>query len=295
MKSPLRSALRELADPTPPPPSRWYCDRPDCNGLPHGEHWHWCEHPVRSKLHTPECKHARGEQCPPPGAWLVWLIQTGRGWGKTRSGAEWTIERMKRGCRRWALVGRSAGDIREVMVEGESGILAKSPNDFRPRYEPSKRRLTWPNGAIATTYSAEEPSLLRGPEHDGGWCDELSSWDDAPKGDRIDTAWNNFMLGLRLAVPAHLGLHPRCVVTTTPKPNKLTKEITVKESTIRTSGSTYDNLDNLAPAFRQQILAAYEGTRIGRQELEGELLDDVEGALWAMGMIEGNRFELTDD
>ncbi len=280
-KNPLRSALRELADPTPAPASAWYCDRAKCDGKPH-KGWPW--------------KHARANQHPPTDLeWLIWLIQTGRGWGKTRSGAEFTIERIRKGCRRWALVGRSAGDIREVMVEGESGIMACSSNDFRPRYEPSKRRLTWPNGAVATTYSAEEPSLLRGPEHDGGWCDEMSSWPDAAKGDRIDTAWNNFMLGLRLTPPASVGGQPQAVITTTPKPNKLTREISAKDSTRITRGSTYENLDNLAPAFKEQVLAAYEGTRIGRQELEGELLDDVEGALWAMGMIEGNRFSFEDD
>jgi phage terminase large subunit-like protein len=274
MNSPLRSALRELADPAPLAPSPWYCDRPKCDGKPH-KGWTW--------------KHARAHQRPPLGDWLVWFIRAGRGYGKTRSGAEYSIERIRTGARRWALVGRSAGDIREVMVEGESGIMACSPNEFRPKYEPSKRRLTWPNGAIATTYSAEEPSLLRGPEHDGGWCDEISSWPDAFKGDRVDTAWNNFMLGLRL------GADPRAIVTATPKPNKLTREISAKATTALVGGSTYDNLDNLAPTFKEQVLAAYEGTRIGRQELEGELLDDVEGALWAMGMIEGNRFEFADE
>lgn len=266
--------LRSLVDLLEPVRSAWYCHDRDCDGRPHPG-WEW--------------KHARSAQHPPADgddAWLVWMIRSGRGFGKTRAGAEWVIHRARTIGRRIALVGRSAGDIREVMVEGESGILACSPDLFRPNYEPSKRRLTWPNGAVATTYSAEEPSLLRGPQHDSAWCDELSSWADAGKGDRLDTAWNNLMLGLRL------GTDPRAVVTTTPKPNKITRELSEKATTIVTVGSTYENLDNLAPTFRQQVLAAYEGTRIGRQELSGELLSDIEGALWTLAVIDATRGQL---
>jgi phage terminase large subunit-like protein len=200
-------------------------------------------------------------------------------------------DRVKHGARRIALVARSAGDIREVMIEGGSGILATAGAN-RPLYEPSKRRLTWPNGAVASTYSAEEANLLRGPEHDTAWCDELSSWSDAHRGDRLDTAWNNLMLGLRLqreGAPA-----PACLVTSTPKPNKLTRDLSAKDTTVITTGSTYDNLANLAGSFRDQVLSAYEGTRIGRQELSGELLDDVEGALWTLGVIESNRAVLVE-
>lgn len=270
----LRELRQQVAEREANRPSRWYCDRPGCDGKPH-EGWKW--------------KHARAPQHPPEGDWLVWLIRSGRGFGKTRSGAEWVNWRVAHGARRVALVGRSAGDIREVMIEGESGILAVAEEGRRPLYEPSKRRLTWPNGAIGTTFSAEEPSNLRGPEHDTAWCDELSSWDDAHRGDRIDTAWNNLMLGLRI------GKDPRCLVTTTPKPNRLMREVSARNSTVISSGSTYDNLDNLAPSFRAQILAAYEGTRIGQQELMGEMLDDVEGALWDMATIESNRVEFMDE
>ncbi|WP_229232743.1 DNA-packaging protein [Sinomonas cyclohexanicum] len=227
---------------------------------------------------------ARPEQLPPPGDWLVWAIIAGRGFGKTRTGAEATIERaLAEPGVRIALVGRTPADVRDVMIEGESGIIACSPEGMRPLYEPSKRRLTWPNGSTAFAYSAEVPSQLRGPQHGFAWCDELSSWSDARKGDAVDTAWSNLTLGLRL------GSDTRCVVTTTPKPNALTKAILGRASTVVTRGSTYDNLANMAPAFREQVLAAYEGTRIGRQELNGELLEDVEGALWTLAMLEEAR------
>ena len=226
---------------------------------------------------------ARPEQLPPDGAWLVWLFMAGRGAGKTRSAAEWSIEQARTPKSRGALIARTPADVRDVMIEGESGILACSRPDFMPVYEPTKRRLTWPNGSIATAFSAEVPAQLRGPQHHWAWADEASSWTDAKKGDKVDTAWNNLMLGLRL------GQDPRAVVTTTPKPNKLTRDILGRKTTVRTSGSTYDNLANLAPTFRDEVLATYEGTRIGRQELNGELLEDVEGALWTVAGIDEDR------
>lgn len=222
---------------------------------------------------------ARIEQLPPEGQWLVWMFLAGRGAGKTRSAAEWVVKLAEQPNLRIALVGRTPADVRDVMIEGDSGILSVA-RGLDIEYEPSKRRLTFPNGTIAVTYSAEVPSQLRGPQHHYAWADEASSWRDAPKGDSVDTAWNNLMLGLRL------GADPRCVVTTTPKPNRLTKEISNRSSTVITRGSTYDNLDNLAASFRDQVLSSYEGTRIGRQELLGELLEDVEGALWTNTMLE---------
>ena len=216
------------------------------------------------------------------------MIRAGRGFGKTRSGSEWIHDRVARyGARRIALVGRSAADVRDVMVEGPTGIMPTAPPDFHPIFEPTKRRITWPNGAVATTFTAEEPSLLRGPEHDTAWCDELSSWTDAHKGDRLDTAYNNLMLGLR---SAHIP--PRCLITTTPKSNRLTREISNRPSTVLTLGSTFENIQNLADAFREEVIHSYEGTRIGRQELMGELLDDTEGALFALSQIEACRGQL---
>lgn len=268
--------------------SAWYCDRLECDGNPH-EGWHWCAHPLSapSKVHEPACRHARTEQRPPTNDdWLVWMFLAGRGAGKTRGFAEWVIHMVRKGfAERVALVGRVPSDVRDVMVEGESGILACSPKDFMPDYKPSIRRLTWPNGAVGITYSSENPSELRGPQHDLAWCDELAAWRDAKRGDVVDTTWNNLMLGLRL------GSNPRCGVSTTPRSLRLVKEILESRSTTPTSASTYDNMANLAPTFREKILSTYEGTRIGRQEVMGELLTDVDGALVTVAMIDDSRFK----
>ena len=217
---------------------------------------------------------ARDEQIPPPGDWRTWLYLAGRGAGKTRSGAEWIHEQVGAGRRQIALVAPTAADVRDVMVEGESGILAISLPGKRPTYEPSKRRLTWPNGAIATTYSADEPERLRGPQHDcaGG----MGAW-------RYAEAWDMLMFGLRL------GTDPRVMVTTTPRPTRLLRNLVADPTTAITRGSTYANRANLAGAFLDQIVKKYEGTRLGRQELNAELLDDVPGALWTRALIEAAR------
>jgi predicted phage terminase large subunit-like protein len=220
---------------------------------------------------------SRPKQKEPPGDWRVWLILAGRGFGKTRTGAEWTRGRAWKNKRaRIGLIGRTVADVRDVMVEGESGILACSPPWFRPLYEPSKRRLTWPNGVKATTYSADEPDSLRGPQHTDLWCDEPASW-------QYEETWDQAMFGLRL------GSDPRCVATTTPRPTKLIKMLIALATTYVTTGSTYENKANLALAFLEQIIRKYEGTRLGRQELNAEILDDVEGALWKRWMIEDTR------
>jgi predicted phage terminase large subunit-like protein len=219
---------------------------------------------------------ARPTQLPPDGNWSTWLLLAGRGFGKTRTGAEMVRSWVQRGYRRIALVAPTAGDARDVMVEGESGLLAISHPRDRPLYEPSKRRVTWPNGALATTYSADEPERLRGPQHDAAWCDELAAW-------RYPEAWDMLMFGLRL------GDDPRVVVTTTPRPVRLIRELLADETTVTTRGSTWDNRPNLAPAFLAQIVRKYEGTRLGRQELDAELLDDTPGALWTRAVIERDR------
>ena len=219
---------------------------------------------------------ARPEQLPPGGSWRVWLLLAGRGFGKTRCGAEWVRAEVKAGRRRIALVAPTAADARDVMVEGESGILAISPDHERPLYEPSKRRLTWRNGAVATTFSADEPERLRGPQHDAAWCDELGAW-------RYPEAWDMLMFGMRL------GADPRTVVTTTPRPAKLIRDLVRDPTCVVTRGSSYENRANLAGAFLQQIIKKYEGTRLGRQELNAELLDDVPGALWSRALIEAAR------
>jgi predicted phage terminase large subunit-like protein len=204
-------------------------------------------------------------------------LLAGRGFGKTRTGAEYVRAMVgMRRVRRVALVAPTAADARAVMVEGESGLLSIGPPDDRPDYEPSKHLLTWPNGAIATTFSADEPDRLRGPQHDLAWCDELAAW-------RYPQAWDMLMFGLRL------GTDPRVVVTTTPRPTKLIKALIADPKVVVTRGSTAENRKNLAPAFLDQIVRRYEGTRLGRQELEAEILEDVPGALWSHAIIDATR------
>lgn len=225
--------------------------------------------------------HARPNQLAPEGDWATWLILAGRGFGKTRTGAEWVRSMVcgftplaKGNAWRIALVAETSADARDVMVEGESGILSVHPKDFRPLYEPSKRRLTWPNGAVATLYNATEPDQLRGPQHDLAWCDEIAKWQYARE------TWDQAQFGLRL------GDHPRSCVTTTPRPIPLIREMVNDPRVHVTRGRTTDNASNLATTFMDQMRAKYEGTRLGRQELDGEILDDVPGALWTRAMLE---------
>jgi phage terminase large subunit-like protein len=208
----------------------------------------------------------------------VWLILAGRGFGKTRSGAEWVREQVESGrARRIALVAETAAEARHVMVEGESGILAISPPHCRPIYEPSKRQLRWPNGAVATTYSGDEPDQLRGPQHDAAWADEPAKWKYPA------AAWDNLEFGLRL------GPSPRVVGTTTPRPIPLLRQLLRDPMTVVTRGSTYDNIPNLPSTFIARMRNKYDGTRLGRQELHAEMLEDVPGALWTRQLIEANR------
>jgi phage terminase large subunit-like protein len=226
---------------------------------------------------------ARPNQLPPDGDWRIWLVLAGRGFGKTRTGAETVRMWAESGkYKRIALVAATSSDARDVMIEGESGILAICPEANRPHYEPSKRRLTWPNGAIATAYTADEPERLRGPQHDAAWCDELAAWG------YVET-WDMLMFGLRL------GNDPRVVVTTTPKPLPIIRELIKAKSTAVTRGSTYENRANLAPAFLDEIVRKYEGTRLGRQELLAEVLDDVPGALWTRAMIDAAQTDACGD
>lgn len=220
---------------------------------------------------------------PPPGDWSVWLFLAGRGAGKTRSGAEWVRAQVKAGVGLLGLIAPTAADARDVMVGGPGGILAnswardvdlKGNNVGRPIYEPSKRLLTWGNGATALLFSAEEPERLRGPQFEALWCDELAAWHEP------EEAWDMAMFGLRL------GEKPRALVTTTPKPIDLIRKLLVADNCVVTRSTTYANLANLAPSFRAQIIARYEGTRLGRQELDGELIEDVDGALWQRSMID---------
>lgn len=222
---------------------------------------------------------ARDDQLPPPDAdWVTWVILAGRGFGKTRTGAEWVTAAVASGkYGRIALVAEDAGDAREVMVEGESGIIAVSPPWAKPNYEPSKKRLTWPNGARATIFSSDDPESLRGPQHDAAWIDELCKMRYAQE------TWDQLQFGLRL------GAKPRQVVTTTPRNIPLLKDIIKRPTTRVTTGSTYDNLANLAPNFRDEIVNKFEGTRLGRQELHAVILDDNPDALFHANLIEAAR------
>ncbi len=245
--------------------TRWrpfYCPTASCPGAPHGD-WTW--------------SHARPDQRPPADrTWLTWLLKSGRGSGKTRAGNEIT-HRMSEKVPRIGLIGATAPDIRDIMLEGESGLLNIFPPGKRPQHEPSKRRLTWPNGCVATLFSAEEPDRLRGPEHYFVWADEPAHWP------LVQECWDNMTFGLRL------GEQPRVVATTTPKPRPWLKTLLADPTTRLSVASTYDNLANLSPVFAERIIAKYEGTRLGRQELHAEILDDVEGALWSWELIEGSR------
>jgi phage terminase large subunit-like protein len=218
---------------------------------------------------------ARPAQVAPAGEWRVWLILAGRGFGKTRTGAEWVRQSVKN-FPLTNVIAATADDARDIMIEGESGILAICPPDERPVYRSAYRRLEWPNGARTLIFTADEPERLRGKQHMRLWADEVAAW-------RYPEAWDQAMFGLRL------GADPRAVVTTTPKPIEIVRRLVADPNCHVTRGSTYDNRGNLAPAFFEEIIKRYEGTRIGRQELNAEILDDVEGALWTRAMIDSTR------
>lgn len=221
---------------------------------------------------------ARPEQLPPPGDWRIWLMMAGRGFGKTRAGAEWVRGIAEAdGAARIALVGTTLDEARSVMVEGVSGLLAITPPRRRPIWEPSRRRLRWPGGAEARLYSASEPESLRGPQHSHAWCDEIAKW---PFG---DMAWDNLMLGLRI------GRRPLAMATTTPRPVPLLRRLRGQADVVATGGRTIDNRNHLPPAFLAAVTADYAGTRLGRQELDGELIEEIEGALWPRALIERCR------
>ena len=214
----------------------------------------------------------------PPGDWFVWLIRSGRGFGKTRVGSETVRALVKQGYRRIALVGQTAAEVRDTMVEvGDSAILNVCPPSERPKYIPSKRRLEWPNGAIAITYSGDKPDQLRGPQHDFAWVDELAKFQYP------EDIWSNLLLGLRI------GPRPRVLVTTTPRPLPLLKKLIELDTTVSVRRPTYDNIANLHPAYIKNVIDPMRGTRLGRQEIYGELLLDTPGALWTYGLLDRNR------
>ncbi len=220
----------------------------------------------------------------PEGHWRSWVCMGGRGAGKTRAGAEWVRAQVEGGrpgdpgrARRVALVGETLDQVREVMVFGESGILACSPPDRRPHWEATRRRLVWPNGAVATCYSAQEPESLRGPQFDAAWADELGKWKKSAE------VWDMLQFALRL------GDDPRAVVTTTPRAQGVLRALLANPSTVLTQAPTEANRAFLAPSFLTEVEARYGGTRLGRQELEGALLEDAEGTLFPQSLIDGCR------
>ena len=229
---------------------------------------------------------ALDHQLPPEGAWRSWVILGGRGAGKTRAGAEWVRGRVEGArptdpgrARRVALVAETYDQARDVMVQGDSGILACSPPDRRPEWQASRRRLVWPNGAVAQCYSASDPEALRGPQFDAAWCDELAKWK------RAEEAWDMLQFCLRL------GDDPRQVVTTTPRSTPLLRQLLDAPDTVRTAAPTEANRLYLAESFLEKITARYQGTRLGRQELQGELLTETEGAFWSMALLDAARVE----
>ncbi|MFC7048895.1 DNA-packaging protein [Emcibacter nanhaiensis] len=228
----------------------------------------------------------RRSQMPPIGDWFCWLVMAGRGFGKTRMGVEWLrsqvegpspLKAPKGAPERIALVADSFLDGVQTMVEGESGLMACCPDAFRPHFEVSKKRLVWPNGIQAFLYSSEAPDQLRGPQHALAWADEIAKWS------HVEETWDNLLFGLRL------GEQPRVMVTTTPRNIPLLRKLMEDEKVCVTRGNTYDNSANLPDAFLAEIRQRYEGTRIGRQELYGELLIDIEGALWSRDLLDGCR------
>lgn len=220
-------------------------------------------------------RQARANQLPPASDWLSWVILAGRGFGKTRAGAEWLAWEMQtRPNTRWAVVAPTSSDARNTCVEGESGLLSALHEDFILDWKRSYQEmtLTLKNGAIAKCYSAAEPNRLRGPQYHGAWCEELSSWEKPESYDML-------LMGLRL------GDRPRRVITSTPKPNSLTKRVVGDPNTVISRGSTFDNEQHLPDSFLHELRLKYEGTRLGRQELYAELLTDVQGALWSWELI----------
>ena len=236
---------------------------------------------------------ARPEQIAPKKKrdWAIWMYLAGRGAGKTRSGAEWIREKKRQGCRHGAFVARTAADVRDVMVEGESGILECCPSWDRPEYIPSKRLIAWPprlvsipgrrailrSGCKIHTYTAEKPDQLRGPQHDFAWADELASWP------RLDEAFSNLLLGLRI------GINPQLFISTTPRPIKQIRELLKDKTCVVTKGTTYDNRKNLSSNFYRYVIKRYEGTRLGRQEIQAEVLEDNPNALFTREMFDKAR------
>lgn len=241
----------------------------------------------RDRLRDDWLLWARADQVPPPGDWTTWLLLGGRGAGKTRAGAEWVkavvLGREPFGALstgRVALVGETFADVRDVMIEGVSGLLRIHRRADRPQWRPSLRRLEWPNGAVAQVFSSEDPEALRGPQFEVAWADEIAKWRHA------EEVWDMLQFGLRL------GTRPRQVATTTPRTVPLVRRLVADPACVVARASTRANAFNLAPRFLDAVVGRYQGTRLGRQELDGELIEDREDALWRRDEIERARLDV---
>lgn len=221
---------------------------------------------------------ARREQLPPEGAWIVWLLCAGRGFGKTRSGAEWLLDQHlnppEDSNAPTGIIAATTEDLKRYCLRGPSGILSIAPEDFYPKYEAHNARLVWPNGTETLVFSSEKPERIRGPNLRGAWCDELASWS------YLQECWDNLEFSLRATQ------HPRLVITTTPKPKKLLRQIIKHPQTVLSTGSTFENKSNLAPSFLKRMKELYDGTTVGKQELYAEILDEAKGALWRRAMFQ---------
>lgn len=272
---------RELGRRKAERPSRWYCGRPGCDGLPHEGMW-FCDHPAPHPV-GPEfwrCRHARADQCPPAGDWHVWLLMSGRGFGKTRSGAEWlAYGALHSPGTVWAAVAPTRDDLRATCIEGESGLLAAlGMTRGDDNYDKSNLQIRLSNGSLIRGLSAERPERTRGPNLAGMWADELCVW-------RYPSIWNDLTPALRRG-------EARIVVSTTPRPTALIRTLVEDETTVVTRGSTFDNEANLSTVVLSKLRQSWEGTRLSRQELFGELLTDTPGAVFNAEWIERGRGEL---
>jgi phage terminase large subunit-like protein len=276
----------DLCDP-PAAASRWYCHVDGCDGHPHDQ-MHWCEHPVDSDEHTWECRHARAAQCPPAefqsGDARSWLFMAGRGAGKTRAAAEWIVSQAKgTPGSSWAVIAPTLDDVRQTCFEGESGILhALGWIRSDERYDKTQLLVRLANSSIIRSYSAETPRRSRGPNLHGAWLEEIAQW-------RSREMWDNLLPAVRRG-------RAQTVITTTPAAVPIVIEFAGRSdgSVVVTRGTTFDNEENLAPSAMAELRVRWQGTRRERQELFGELLEDVPGALWSPAVVESTRGTLED-
>ena len=262
-----------------PPRSRWYCDRARCDGEPHPG-WHWCEHPLPHPLGGEQyqtCRHARWQQRPPDGDWRTWLFLGGRGAGKTRSGAEWILDQAQsHPGTGWVVIARTGPDLQKACFEGPSGILKAAKVSRNDRaYNISQKTLRLPNESVIYGLSADEPGAMRGPDLHGGWFDEIVTW-------KHRAAYDDIVPGIRHGAA-------RIVITTTPQPKPLLLELVKAPGVVVTRSSLFDNERNLSAQAVVDFKTMWAGTRRARQELYGELLEDVPGALWTQQMLDETR------